>query len=276
MPSSPSSLACRSGGSVSRTGTPYLASPSRSIVTSSPSSAMRIAATTSAARDAQRRRARLVDAHRELGRIVFDRVVDTDDVGVAGELGADALGDGVAAGLVGPVDLRDERREHRRAGRHFHHLDLGPQRRADAREFGPHRGGDLVALAVAVVLVDQVDLQVAILRRLPQVVLPHQAVEVDRRGRARIALVVGHLGNRGHVRAQRAQRGGGVLHRRARRHVDHDLEFRLVVERQHLQHHPLHDGEQQRQQYRRDDAGPQPAPVAASGVRIKERRQQPR
>ena len=56
--------------------------------------------------------------------------------------------------------------------------------------------GDGVALAVAVVLVDQVDLDVAQVGARAQVVLAHQTVEVDGRGGAGIDLVVGDLRDR--------------------------------------------------------------------------------
>ena len=44
-------------------------------------------------------------------------------------------------------------------------------------------------------LVDQVDLQVADLAAAAQVVLAHEPVEVDRRGGAGIGLVVGDFGH---------------------------------------------------------------------------------
>jgi hypothetical protein len=50
----------------------------------------------------------------------------------------------------------------------------------DGRHRVAHRHGDLVALAAALVLADQVDLDVAHLGLGAQVVLAHQAVEVDR------------------------------------------------------------------------------------------------
>ena len=55
------------------------------------------------------------------------------------------------------------------------------------------------------VLVDEIDLDVAVLRLLPQVVLAHEPVEVDRARGAGVGLVVGHLGNGRDIRAHRAQ-----------------------------------------------------------------------
>jgi len=70
-----------------------------------------------------------------------------------------------------------------------------------------------------------------------------EAVEVDRRRRARVGLEVGDLGHRGNVGGELGQHRRGALDRRARGHVDDHLELALVVERQHLQHHELHDRE---------------------------------
>ena len=91
------------------------------------------------------------------------------------------------------VDLRHQRRLHRRAGRHLDDLHGRAVSQPDLRQRRSRRNRDLVALAVAVVLVDQVHLDVAELRAGAQVVLPHEPVEVDRRRRARVDLVVRHL-----------------------------------------------------------------------------------
>ena len=111
-----------------------------------------------------------------------------------------------------------------------------------------------MALAVALVLVHEVHLQIAVFRLLPQVVLAHEAVEVDRGRGAGVGLVVGHFGDGRDVRAHRPQHGCRVLDRSPGRHVDDDLQLRFVVEGQHLHHDPLecrkqrrqHDGEQDR------------------------------
>ena len=176
-----------------------------------------------------------------LRRAVLDRIVDADDARLAGELLAHELRDLVPPRLVGTVDLGDDRREHRRPRRDLDDLHLGVE--AGARSFSSS-GRTAFAIswlcAVALVLVDEVDLQIAVLGQLPQVVLPHEAVEVDRRRGAGVALVVGDLGHRRDVRAHRAQHGGGALDRRSGGHVDDDLELGLVVERQHLEDDQLH------------------------------------
>ena len=93
-----------------------------------------------------------------------------------------------------PVDLGHQRRQHRRAGRHLDQLDVGAQAPADLLQAGPQPLDDGVTLLRAMRLVQQRHLQVAHLAAAAQVVLPHQAVEVDGRSRAGIGLVVAHLG----------------------------------------------------------------------------------
>ena len=111
--------------------------------------------------------------------------------GVGREGRADRLRDLLLPGVLRPVHLGDDRRQHRRARRHLDHFHRGAVPAADALDPGPDGRRDLVRLAVAPVLVDEVHLQVAELRRRAQVVLAHEAVEVDRRGGAGVRLVVG-------------------------------------------------------------------------------------
>ena len=92
-------------------------------------------------------------------------------------------------------------------------------------------------------LVDEIDLNVADLATGAQVILAHQPVEVDRGGGAGVGLVIGHLGYGGQVIAEFVENRRRLFHRRARGHVDDDLELGLVVERQHLQLHES-DGRQ--------------------------------
>jgi len=118
---------------------------------------------------------------------------------------------------------------------------------ADGGERRPRGDRDLVALAVPLMLVHQVDLDVAEFRPGAQVVLPHQPVEVDRRRGAGIDLVVGHLGQRRDLRGEFLQDATRLLERGSLRHVDDDLELGLVVEGQHLHHDPLHHDERDRE-----------------------------
>jgi hypothetical protein len=64
----------------------------------------------------------------------------------------------------------------------------------------------------------------------------------------------------------------GFFERRADRHVEHDLEFALVVEGQHLQHHQLEEAEADRSQDRDQHTDPQLAPRRAPCLRIEQRR----
>ena len=224
--------------------------------------------------DAERGRARLVDPDAFLRRAVLDRVVDAHDFLVPTEFRADALRHRVTSGLVGTIDFGDERREDRGAGRHFHHLDPGAEACGDTLELRAQGARDLMALAVALVLVHEVHLQIAVFRLLPQVVLAHEAVEVDGCRGAGVGLVVGHFGNRRDIRAHRPQHGCRVLDRSPGRHVDDDLQLRFVVEGQHFHHHPLECRKERRQHDGDQDRDPEPAPVASTRARIEERRQQ--
>ena len=82
--------------------------------------------------------------------------------------------------VVGPVDLGDDRRHHRRARRHFGDLDRRSELASDGSQFIAYAAGNFVAGTFAAVLVDEIDLDIAGIAVAAQVVLPHQAVEVDR------------------------------------------------------------------------------------------------
>ena len=172
------------------------------------------------------------------------------------------------AGIVGPVDLGHDRRQHRRTRRHFDHLERGAVARGDLLQRRAHGQRDVMALAVALVLVDQVDLQVADIGAAAQVVLAHQAVEGDRRGGAGIALEVSALRAPWPRHAPVLQQRVGGLQRAAFGHVDHDLEFGLVVERQHLQDHRLDHhqagGGQHQHAHGREQQAPTPGARAPS------------
>ena len=213
-------------------------------------------------RDTGERRLVLEHAHHELRRVVVDAVVDGDDVGRGGERAAHLFRQGHLPGVVGAVDLGHDRRQHRRSGRHLHHLDLRAMGRGDLLERRAHRLRDLVGLAVAMMLVDQVDLDVALRGQLAQVVLPHQAVEVDRARDAGVGLVVLHFRHDRDPGRHFAQHARRPLQRRAGRHVDDHLELRLVVERQHLQHHQLDRRERDCEHDRGTDADEQLQAIA--------------
>ncbi len=100
-----------------------------------------------------------------------------------------------------------------------------------------------MARALALRLVDQIDREIALLRLVAQIVVAHEAVEVERRRRAGIGLDRGQLRQVLEPLGGGHQRAVGLLQRRSLRHVEHDLDFRLVVERQQLDAHVL-GGEQ--------------------------------
>jgi hypothetical protein len=170
----------------------------------------------------------------------FDRIVHIHDVRRGAEQrAAPRWATANLTGIIQAVDFRHQRRHHRRAGRHFDHLDVGVVALADLLQGPAHGQRDVVALAVTVLLVDQVDLDIADVGPGAQVVLPDQAVEIDRRGGAGVDLIVGHFLDRAEIAAQLAQHPGGLFQRGAFRHIHNDLKFRLVVERQHFQHDQL-------------------------------------
>jgi hypothetical protein len=96
-----------------------------------------------------------------------------------------------------------------------------------------------MALAVAMALFDQIDLDVAELGALPQVILAHQTVEIDRCGSSGISLVVAHLGHALDYMRQLIQQARRGLDGRTLRELGDYLELRLIVEGKHLEHHEL-------------------------------------
>ena len=106
----------------------------------------------------------------------------------------DARGELLPAFPVGTVDFSDERLEHRRPGRYFGDLDArlmlarnGQQAQADAF-------GDFVAGKAPFTLRLEVNLNVGDIRSAPEIIVPHEAVEVVRRRRAGVGLDIDDLG----------------------------------------------------------------------------------
>ena len=226
-------------------------------------------------RNAVQRRLGGVDAQDDPLRGIEDRVVDRGQVRRLLEDAAHLLRERHLRVVVGTVDLGDDRRQHRRAGRHLDDLDVGAARLRDLLQRRAHRLRDLVALAMPLRLLDEVDLQVADFAAGAQVVLAHQPVEADRRGEPGVGLVVRHFGQLRDFRGEFAQQRRGVLDRRAGRHVDDDLELRLVVERQHLHDDGLHRHQQHRQQDRHRDGAPELPAVGLAALGVQERGHHP-
>ncbi len=166
-------------------------------------------------------------------------IVDVDDEGHRLEDLLQFVGDLAARLGIGTIDLGQQRRQHRRAGRHLDHARHRPGRQRDGLHARAQGERDLVAGAVAVGLGRQVEMQFAELGRLANIVVPHQAVEVERRRRAGIGLDRAHFRHFARGVGDRKQRALGVFQRGAFRQVDHHRHFRLVVERQQLDRHAL-------------------------------------
>ena len=111
-----------------------------------------------------------------------------------------------------------------------------------------------VARTSALSLGLEVDREIAHLRLGAQIVVAHQAVEVERRRRARIGLYRGQLGQVLQSVGRRHQDAVCVFERRAARQIDENLNLRLVVERQELDCHVLGDEERACGQRRCADA----------------------
>ncbi len=95
-------------------------------------------------------------------------------------------------------------------------------------------------------LVSQIHLKIAVFRCRAQIVLAHQPIEIDRAGRTGIGLVVNNFRNLDDFLPDFTKHPRGVLQRRSHRHIKNNLEFALVVERQHLQHDELEPGQRNR------------------------------
>ena len=133
---------------------------------------------------------------------------------------------------VRAIDFGEQRRQDRRAGRHLDHFDTGTFRQRHGMQLIPQGKGDVMARPVAVALFQQVDLKVSQLRRSAQEIVADQAIKIEWSRGASIGLDGFHLLDLVHGGGQRKQRALGFLQSRAFRHVEHNLDFRLVVERQ--------------------------------------------
>ena len=107
-----------------------------------------------------------------------------------------------------------------------------------------------MALRVALVFGQEVDLDVGVARPAAHEIMAHQAVEIEGPGGAGIDLGVDHLRLGGDRGGHFARHVGGGFQAAALRHVEDDLELALVVKRQHLHLHPAdadqrHAAEQQ-------------------------------
>src|SRR5581483_11123163 len=100
---------------------------------------------------------------------------------------------GAARGLVGSIDLGEQRREHRRSGRYLHDFQDRPRGLWQVREPVAHVERNRMTWPVALSFRYQVDLEIALLGIAPEVVVPHKAVEVEGAGGSGIELDRGQL-----------------------------------------------------------------------------------
>ena len=206
--------------------------------------------------------------------IGIDIVVDRNDVLGFLESLAHLLADSHLAGHVRPVDFGDDGRHYRRPGRYFDNLGDAAIFLADGLDAVTQSDGDFVTLARTLVLAGQIDLNIALFRRRPQVILAHQTVEIDRARGAGIGLVIDNIGFLRQFGADFMQHAGGFLDRRADRHIEDDLEFALVVEGQHFQHDELEVGQRHRAENQQNHSDGQLDARRATLDRVEEGRQQ--
>ncbi len=207
--------------------------------------------------DAVQRRLFLVYHEFDLRLVGLDIPVRVHDAGRVVENINDLLRQLQTVLLGRPVNFSDQGLQHRRAGRHFGHGNPCAKFRGDFRHARTHPLGDVVALRLAFVFRHEVDLQIRHVRATPHEVVAHEAVEIERRRDAGVNFVIRHLwfGADGGGDFPRGLRG--AFQRTAFRHVQDDLKFALVVERQHFHLHPAdinqrHGDEQQHDERRRE------------------------
>ena len=137
-----------------------------------------------------------------------EAVIHIDDIGHRSEGLADLARHGAAGLGIRTVDFGQQRRHHRRAGGRFHHFDNTAFGQWQGRNPVAHFKGDGMAFARPVGLGGKIDLQVAHLRFGPQIVMAHKAVEIERRGGARMGLDRRDFGD---IRQDRRQIGKGAV-----------------------------------------------------------------
>ncbi len=123
-----------------------------------------------------------------------------------------------------------------------------------------------MAGARAIALGLQFDLQLADFRPASKIVVAHEPVEIERRGRADIGIDRHHLRHGLDPIGGFDQRAFGIFQGRAFRQIGHDLQLGLVVERQQLHRHGLGDKQHAGRNGRDADAREEPAlPAFGSG-----------
>src|ERR1019366_4006657 len=91
-------------------------------------------------------------------------------------------------GFAGSIDFGAKRREDRRSGRHFNHLDNCSGWHWQTGETSPDVERDGMARARPLAFWKQVDLEIALGWTASEIGMPDEAVEIERRGGSRISL----------------------------------------------------------------------------------------
>ena len=187
--------------------------------------------------DAVERGLGLVHVEDGLGLAVLDIPVDVHDAGGGAVDLADRGGELEPSLFGGAVDFGDDGLEDGRAGRDLGDGDGSAVFFGDGRHARADAFRDVVALGGALVLREEVDLDVGHSGAAAQEVVADEAVEIIRRSGAGVDLVVAHLGFGADGGGDFAGGAGVLLEGGALGEVQDDLELRLVVEGEHLDLH---------------------------------------
>ena len=170
---------------------------------------------------------------------LLHQVVHIDHPRRAGENGGQLVGGLSTDGGIRPVNFGHQGLQNGWPRRHLNHRNARAQCLRQRRQNLTRRAGDLVAGTFPRPFVQKLDLHIPVPGVLTQVIVAHQAIEIERRGRAGIGLDRHDLGDFQHFFRQTLGHVGGDRQGGAGRHVDHHVELRLVVEGQHLDRHIL-------------------------------------
>ena len=141
--------------------------------------------------------------------------------------------------VVRPVHFRNQRFQHWRPRRHLGDLyaraEWGPQ----LHQLGSKPACDFVALRLAIVAGRKVDLNIGLIRLMSQEIVADQAIKVVGTRCSRVDLIVGDFRLLLKIVSQCLCNSGGLFEGRSVGHINHDLEFALVIEGKHFHAHPL-------------------------------------
>ena len=210
----------------------------------------------------------LVDDEARFLLVGLDVPIDIDHAGRGFENGLHLFSKFQAVRFIRPVNLSDERLQHRRSWWHFRNGHPCAVACRDGGDGRAHTFGDVMTLRLALMLADEVHLNVRDTGATAHEVVTHQAVEIVGRGDTGIDLVVGDFRLRADRRRHLPRHGSGLLQRSALRHVQDDLKLALVVKRQHLHLHPAEaDRRHGPKQQHRDAHEEHPAPAGVMNQR---------